>query len=173
MMVKIVKQNFKLLPEDALITAKQINEISKFPLSSFIDLAFQIKEINKHSIFCVDILNPNNLLVNFKEKKLQLIDLFNRNRIPLLELFTGDINSMLNLILCSLYHSEIVSLLNDHQRRDLKSNVHKIVIKCEIAANLVELPLSKLTPEEVYDRVEDFCRFMKESKPKRIFSCLS
>lgn len=166
LMGKISKQQNKLVYNDAIMTLNQIIEIGKFPLKSYIDFAEQIKIINEHPVFCIDMLNPNNLMVDIKNKKLQLIDLFDRNKIPLLEDFYGDIHSMINLILCALYHSEIYYLLNDCERKELKSAVKEVVYKCEISSIIVDLPLSKLCPEELYDRVMDFCRFKKSFKEK-------
>ena len=148
------------------MTLNQIIEIGKFPLKYYIDFAEQIKIINEHPVFCIDMLNPNNLMVDIKNKKLQLIDLLDRNKIPLLEDFYGDFHSMINLILCALYHSEIYHLLNDCERKELKSAVKEVVYKCEISSIIVVLPLSKLCPEELYDRVIDFWRFKKSFKEK-------
>ena len=152
LMGKISKQQNKLVYNDAIMTLNQIIEIGKFPLKSYIDFAEQIKIINEHPVFCIDMLNPNNLMVDIKNKKLQLIDLFDRNKIPLLEDFYGDIHSMINLILCALYHSEIYHLLNDCERKELKSAVKEVVYKCEISSIIVGLPLSKLCPEELGQR---------------------
>lgn len=168
LMGKVTKQKHKLMSDDVKMTLEQIIKISKFPLKSYIEFANQIKIINQHQIFCVDMLNPNNLMVDFKSQKLQLIDLFNRNRIPLLEDFSGDIHSMINLILCALYHSEIYSQLNDNERKELKNAVIEVVNKCEISSNIVNLPLSKLTPIEVYDRVIEFSMFKRGLKEKEI-----
>lgn len=171
LMGKVSKQQHKLMSDDVKMTLKQIIEISKFPQKSYIDLAKQIKNINQHPIFCVDMINCNNLMVDIKSKKLQLIDLFDRNNIPLLEDLSGDVHSMINLILCALYHSEIYSHLNDYERKELKSAVIEVVNKCEISANIVNLPQSKLTPIEIYDTVVEFFVFKKAVKEKEF--CLS
>ena len=171
LMGKVSKQQHKLMNDDVKMTLKQIIEISKFPLKSYIDFANQIKNINQHPIFCVDMINCNNLMVDIKNKKLQLIDLFDRNNIPLLEDLSGDVHSMINLILCALYHSEIYSHLNDYERKELKSAVIEVVNKCEISSSIVNLPISKLTPIEIYDTVVDFFVFKKAIKEKEF--CLS
>ena len=102
LMDKISKQNNKLFLEDAILALNQISNISKFPIKSYIKFAQLINIINQHPIFCVDMLNPNNLMVDNKNKNLQLIDLFNKNKNPILEDFKGDVHSMINLILCAL-----------------------------------------------------------------------
>ncbi len=161
LMGKVSKQNNKLFLDDAIMTLNQIVNISKFPIKSYIDFANQIKVINQHSIFCVDMLNPNNLMVDNNNKSLQIIDLFNKNKNPILEDFKGDVHSMINLILCALYHSEIYSLLNNCQREELKSSVNVIVNKCILASKIVNLPISKVNPEELYDGIMDFVSYMK------------
>lgn len=68
---------------------------------------------------------------------------------------------MINLILCALYHSETYSLLNDSQREELKSSVNVVVDKCILASSIVDLTISKVNPEELYDGIMDFVWFMK------------
>lgn len=68
LMDKVSKQKNKLLQEDAIMTLNQIINISNFPIKSYIELADQIKVINQNSIFCVDMLNPNNLMVDNKKR---------------------------------------------------------------------------------------------------------
>lgn len=166
LMGKISRQQNKLIYEDAKMALNQMIEISKFPLKSYIDFAEQIKIINQHSVFCIDMLNSNNLMVDLKNKKFQLIDLFNRNKIPLLEDFSGDIHCMINLLLCAIDHSEIYHLLNDCERKELKSAVIDVVYKCKISSIIVDLSVSKLSPEDVYDRVIDFYMFKNGIKEK-------
>lgn len=170
LMNKIEKQNDKLFLEDAIMAFKQIINISKFSIKSYIDLAQQINVINKHPNFCVDMLNSNNLIVDNKKQKLRLIDLFNKNKNPILEDFKGDVHSMINLILCALDHSEIYSFLNDLQREELKTSVKEVVNKCILASNLVKLSLSKVNPEELYDGILDFIFHMKGLPTKKFLS---
>ena len=51
--------------------------------------------------------------------------------------------------------------MNDSQREELKSSVNVVVDKCILASSIVDLTISKVNPEELYDGIMDFVWFMK------------
>ena len=56
--------------------------------------------------------------------------------------------------------------MNDCQRKELKSSVKEVVSKCILASNIVNLPISKVTPEELYNGIMDFVFYMKGKTTK-------
>ena len=71
---------------------EQLKVLSEFKDSAYIDLAQQFKVINKTNRYFVDT-NPNNLMVDVKNQKLTVIDLLDKNQMPMYEKYKSDVNA--------------------------------------------------------------------------------
>ncbi len=130
--------------------AQQLEKIADFPQSSFDDYARQLKTIS--SCRCkMDSINPNNLLIDYDNKKINIIDfsdersLFGNSRLDL-------INSLLDFTFYRGYRKHA-------DRDDLKiinSASKKIIDKCTIAAEKYHIPLDSYLYEDYLTCVDSW-----------------
>ncbi|MBE7703187.1 MAG: hypothetical protein E7Z89_03960 [Cyanobacteria bacterium SIG28] len=69
-----VLENVEITREETLKSLRLYEEMKNFPISSYKKAYLQIKDFCKKKGFQFDILSPNNILVDTKRKKLNLID---------------------------------------------------------------------------------------------------
>lgn len=135
-----IDDNKKINQKDAEVFLSQIENIEKFPIEAYEDLAKQIKYLNDKKIK-IDMFNPNNLAVDNKNKKFTYFDLFDESP----EMFapitpqTNCIQDMINLLTDSLLHSEYINALPKNDRLKLILKTKSIAEKCHIAGKKVGL----------------------------------
>lgn len=136
----VVFDNKKITQKDAKVFLSQIENIEKFPIEAYEDLARQVKYLNDKKIK-IDMFNPNNLAVDSKNKKFTYFDLFDESP----EMFapikpqTNCIQDMINLLADSLLHSEYINALSESDKSKLILKTKSIAEKCNIAGRNIGL----------------------------------
>lgn len=114
----VVRNNGTIPAKDAKGFLDKITELEKFPLSSFVDFANQAKYLSDNGIK-IDFFNPNNVMVDNANKKIQYFDFFDD---PSKFLFLKpEINCTQDIIciLCdALLHDECMKALNDNDKKN-------------------------------------------------------
>ncbi len=162
LMEKIHNQNGIYYKEDAEYFLDNIKKISKFNDSAFIDFARNVKATNGNIRYLVDP-NPYNLIVDFKNQKFGIIDLYDRAFWPLLEDCESDVSTMINMILSPINHCTVYNILEKAKQDELINASRIIIKKCLFAADKVKLKLASVSQDEVYDIVLDYLKFNKNS----------
>lgn len=125
---------------DAKQFLAQLEDIEKFPIKSYVDLAKQIKYLNDRRLK-MDMFNPNNILVDKKTKKISYFDLFDvdPSKFYPIKPETNCIQDMINILTDALLHTEYMRVLSDSDKKKLMSLTRKIAKKCEVAGRHVGL----------------------------------
>ncbi|MBQ7127325.1 zeta toxin family protein [bacterium] len=129
---------------------EQLKVLSEFKDSAYIDLAQQFKVINKTNRYFVDT-NPNNLMVDVKNQKLTVIDLLDKNQMPMYEKYKSDVNALISLCCDGITHIALYNQLSDSEKKLYKQYSETIIEKCKKAAKIAKLERSEITMGEYYD----------------------
>ncbi len=138
--------------EEAQIDLASMKKIARFPLEAYIDLAKKFKKLNSMGK-CVDYINPNNLLIDEKNKKINVIDIWedgkwNNNGT------SGYINMV--MLLCNGWaHKCFLDALNTREQKEYKKATREIINKCKIAARIEKLPPNEKSIFDVASYVKD------------------
>lgn len=114
--------------KDAKFISNKVKILSEFPQAGFNDLSRKIQQLNKYTDCEIDIMNPNNLIVDEGNTALGIIDLWykhseNDSTAP----FNG-IDSIINLMLDPLTHNKVYEKLNNADK-ELFTNSSEQIIK--------------------------------------------
>lgn len=132
-----------------LIFDKIIN-LSQFPQKSFDELAKNIQKLNKYTDCEIDILNPNNLIVDHKTKSISIIDLWYRHSDNgSVEPFNG-IDSMINLILDPFTYVEVFENLDKENKNQFLKSSEVIIKKIFSASQKAGLERTKDNAKIIY-----------------------
>ncbi len=124
---------------NAKLIARKINELSEFPQNSFDILAENIHKLNKYTDCEIDIMNPNNLIVDNDKKNISIIDLwYHHSDNGSIEPFNGT-DSMINLMLDPLTHKLVYDKLNIKEKETLLTSSQKIIQKVFTASEKHDL----------------------------------
>ena len=130
--------------EQALQFAKDIKKIAKMPDSTFDSFAERTKYITDNG-FKSDSINPNNLLIDYENNQINIIDYF-RNEPSIMSK-----NSYLDMaasILDTMNFEKIYKALPILKRRKFVKNAKIILAKCYKSAKRVGLSTDKAVYEE-------------------------
>ncbi len=136
--------------DDAKFIAGKISVLSEFPQSSFDSLAANVDKLNKYTDCEIDIMNPNNLIVDNKQKTIGIIDLWyrysdNGSKEP----YNG-VDSMINLMLDPFTHRRAFDKFNKRERAALLDSSKKVIQKVFVASEKYGLKRTNLNAEIVY-----------------------
>ena len=145
--------------DNAKIILNKVTKLSQFPQKSFDDLANNIQKLNKYTDCEIDILNPNNLIVDDKTKAINIIDLWyqhsdNGSIAP----FNGT-DSMINLMLDPLTHNKVSEKLKPEEKEQFKYSSNQIIKKVFIAADKFGLERTKDNAKIIYRDVDKHSNF--------------
>ena len=136
---------------DAEKVLMKFTKIADFPESSYVDLAEKLKFLNKTQ-YTLDFLNPNNILVDEKYKKFNIIDLWENGKYGV-DGISG--YEHMALMLCDgILHNDIIKALSPDQRNYLDDIVIKIIEKCKSASKKVQLPSAEYEILNVFSQVD-------------------
>ena len=125
--------------ENAEIALLKICEISRMPIETFNHLAMQIKYLNEYSL-PMDTINPNNLLVDVKNKQINLIDVFDGPEcLQQIKDPKNGVRNMEAVLLDSMLHTEYMKALSPGGKELLKFASGIVIDKCQKAASNVGL----------------------------------
>lgn len=137
---------------------QKISVISQFPQYSFDKLAQKIQKLNRFTDCEIDILNPNNLIVDQNQKTLNIIDLWpHHSQNGSKEPFNG-IDSMVNLILDPFTHHAAYSKLSIEDKKNFIKSSEDIINKVFTAGEKAGLKRTKNNAMIIYS---DFDRKAK------------
>lgn len=146
------------LTEHAQEVLGQIVEVSAFPLDAYKGLAKMIKRLNYSSDFILDSLNPNNLLVDRVNQKLNIVDLSDRNKFKGIKDCRQDSADMTSLLLVVPFHRKIYDKLPTQEEKELlKRHSRLVMAKVARAAKEVGLEPSQKTGKERLAIMNDYC----------------
>ena len=123
---------------------KGLKKISVFPLESYIDFARKIKFLNENNKV-VDCINPNNVLINFRKKQFNIIDLWEKGKHGNNGVSGED--HMITLLLDGLLHGRLLKSLPMADAIECRKVSRTIIQKCKEASQIVGLPRTK---DEIY-----------------------
>lgn len=114
---------------DAKFISGKIRELSEFPQKSFDSLASNIDKLNKYTDCEIDIMNPNNLIIDNEQKTIGIIDLwYKHSDNGSSEPYNG-VDSMINLMLDPFTHRRVFDKLNKREKTVLLDSSQKIIQK--------------------------------------------
>lgn len=104
---------------DAKLFLSKIKQLSEFPQNSFDEIAKNINLLNKYTKSEIDIINPNNLIIDNNTKHIGVIDLWykhidNGSQEP----YNG-IDSLINLMLDPFIHKKVYNKLSHSDKEKL------------------------------------------------------
>ncbi len=114
---------------DAKFFLDKLKNLSEFPQNSFDEIAQNINLLNKYTKSEIDIINPNNLIIDNNTKRIGLIDLWykhidNGSHEP----YNG-IDSLINLMLDPFIHKKVYNKLSNNDKDKLIEYSTKIINK--------------------------------------------
>ncbi len=152
----VVKRGEKIDTKDAKEFLQNIIELEKLPLESFVDFANQAKYLSDRGVK-IDLFNPNNVMIDFANKKIQYFDFF--EDFLNFSFLKPDINCTQDIIcvLCdALLHDEFMKALDDSDKEKLYEATKSIIQKCETAGKIAGLSDDSSISEKTYSYVQDF-----------------
>ena len=115
--------------KDSLEFIDSLNKIQNFPQSSFDDYAQDLRIIGEKG-YKQDSINPNNILIDYKKKKIQIIDFF-KVADPSHVDSRYDLSSV--LLDFSLF-SQFYDNLDENEQKQMVKYANNIINKCAIAS---------------------------------------
>lgn len=140
----------KLTEQEALENFKQIKEVAQFPLISYVDLAKKTEFLN-HSKKKLDIINPNNLMVDTKRKVFSMIDLWD-DSYACGYCYQGS-DHMISLVCDPTMNLETMKVLPEKEREEFVLATKTIIKKCKKAGEIVGLNRSQNEAMGVYEKI--------------------
>ena len=129
-------RNVSVSREESLNALKNYESLSSFPLKSFKLAYTQIKQFCKQRGFQFDIISPNNILVDVKNRRINLIDPVTPEVNEPVYGKDVDFNKKhgadsLYPVLCDfIMHKEHLQNLTDTEKLRWQKAVHTIILKC-------------------------------------------
>lgn len=159
----IIENGHLINHEIAIKFLSELRQISNFKDSAYIDLAQQFKIINENNNYFVDG-NPNNILVESSKEKFNLIDLIDKNVIPMYENYINDENTMITVLLDSFMHMKLYEKLNKDEQTELEKYSKIIIDKCKNACKEVGIPKSNVPMSDYFDLLMKYDIFIHNRK---------
>lgn len=129
----------EITTKDAEIVLQKIKEISDFPQSSFEHFAAEFKYLSDNKIR-MDVINPNNVLVDALKKRINLIDVLDqKERFSYLQTAYNSERDMIALLLDSIFHTKYIENLPHESRLSFMDYSKTIIKKCKLAAESIGL----------------------------------
>ena len=124
--------------QQALKFCDDIQKISKFPDESYEEYASKLKLLFDNG-YKSDSLNPNNMLIDYKNQKLNFVDFYLANRPAKKECYVDMVVSILDYRL----YPQILNLLTPNEQEKFLASSKEIIEKCYNAAENVGLSTDK------------------------------
>ena len=135
--------------EQAHDFAENIKKISCMPDSTFDSFAERTKYITDNG-FKSDSINPNNLLIDYENNEINIIDYFRTNQSIMSK---NSYLDMSNSILDAMNFEQICNALPQNERNELIKNAKIILTKCYNSAEKMGLSTDKSVYEEYLSTV--------------------
>lgn len=133
---RAAEHDFTVTKSEAKDFLSSLEKIADFPQSTFDDYAKQLKILSDKG-FKMDSINPNNLLIDYDNKKISIIDFFRASDDSIKNSGLDLINSLLDF---SCFKSYNRTLHNDGHN-SLFQACKQIIDKCNKAAQKNDIPL--------------------------------
>jgi len=118
---------------------QEFEDLSLFPLSSYMDFAKKIKFLNDYTNYKIDIKNPNNVMLDKKNKEINVID-FWQEQMNLIYPYNCAADMFLSILDFQRHNKYFERLYPKEQERYYKASI-QIINKCQEAARIVGIPL--------------------------------
>jgi len=125
--------------EDARKALYKIREIANMPMEAFNHFTRQVKYLGENSL-PLDTVNPNNVLVDKKNQRLNMIDVLDGPKY--LQQLPKPMNGVRNIeavLLDSILHCEYLKVLSPKEQNIMKDASRIVIAKCQKAARNVGL----------------------------------
>ena len=109
--------------------AKSLEKIASFPQRSFDNYAHQLKALDENG-YKQDSMNPNNLLIDYTNKKISIIDYFKKDN----EWHKNSKYDLINSILDFSLFEAFYNTANEADKSSMLKSSKKIIEKCTKAA---------------------------------------
>lgn len=130
----------------------KMQEIADFPLTSYVDFARKTEFLN-HSNKKMDIINPNNLMVDPQKKIISAIDLWD-DSFSYGHCYQGT-DHMISLACDVFMNLEMVKWLPDFMMEDYVKATKTIINKCKKAGEIAGLNRSQDEVRGVYSKISE------------------
>ena len=117
----------------------ELEEVSIFPISSYVDYARKVQFLNEHTNYKVDIKNPNNLMLDKQKREFNVID-FWQEEMNLSYPYNCAADMFLSILDFQRHHKYLEQLTPQEQERYCKSAL-QIIDKCQSAGRLAGIPI--------------------------------
>lgn len=157
-----ILKNIVITREESLKSLNLYEELMNFPLSSYKNAYSQIKKICKQIGFQFDIISPNNILVDVKSKKINIIDPVSPKTnegvhgksVDFLKLHGCD--SLYPTLCDFLMHEEHLNNLNKEEQIRWQKAIGTIIAKCIKAGKLAGFERNLEQINTLYSRINKF-----------------
>ena len=140
--------------DKAILFVNQAVTISDFPLDSYVDFAQQVKYLTSVKEK-VDIFNPNNVLIDYGEKKFNLIDLMpNSSKFYQIKPEINCTRDMVNVLSDALMHKRYMDALNKDGASKLFEGTKKIISKTQQSGDIAGLSDDSSITFQTYDTLQ-------------------
>ncbi len=148
--IRQIQNGEDLTHHDAKIIFNKIKTISQYPLSSFEELAQNIQKLNQYTKSEIDIINPNNLIVDADNQKFGIIDLWYKHKgYDSPETYNG-MDSMINLMLDPFSHTLAANKLSNSDRENFTQASYEIIQKTLISGEKAGLKRTNENALKIY-----------------------
>ena len=136
---KVVEQEKTVSSVEAEFALFRICEIARMPIDTFVHFASQIKYLNENSL-PMDTVNPNNLLIDYEKKRINMIDVFDGPKfLQQLKAPMNGVRNMEAVLLDSVLHTEYLKKLSPVKQELMKCASRIVIGKCQRAAQSIGL----------------------------------
>ena len=154
----LVYRNEPITKQDAELFLSKLQQLEKLPLESYIDFARQIRYLTDRRIK-IDLFNPNNVIVDVKNKKITHFDLFeNPSIFHWLGTEVNGVQDMINILSDALLQGEYLKALDEKDSECLIKTTKSIANKCEIAGKIVGLSSDRSIAYRTYEYLQNKLR---------------
>ena len=135
---------------DAKLFLNKLENLSEFPQTSFDEIAKNINLLNKYTKSEIDIINPNNLIIDNKTKHIGIIDLWYRHiDNGSHEPYNGT-DSLINLMLDPFIHKKVYNKLSNSDKDKFIEYSTRIIDKVLEAGKNNGLSRTKNNAMQIY-----------------------
>lgn len=135
---------------DAKLFLNKLENLSEFPQTSFDEIAKNINLLNKYTKSEIDIINPNNLIIDNKTKHIGIIDLWYRHiDNGSHEPYNGT-DSLINLMLDPFIHKKVYNKLSNSDKDKFIEYSTRIIDKVLDAGKNNGLSRTKNNAMQIY-----------------------
>ncbi len=135
-----VNNDSKVTTAEAKEFLSQLKKVSDLPQETFDSYASRL-ELLQEKGYKQDSINPNNLLIDYKNQEIYIIDFYKADS----PVHTNSRLDLINPLLDFSLFNNFYDKLDESERRDLIDSAREVIAKCNMAAKKTDLALDEKT----------------------------